>query len=302
MSKALNSTEQRLPGLEGFDSWSNERILFALIAGQRRALDAVERALPSLAQAADGIAQRLRMGGKLIYAGAGTSIRIAVQDGSELPATFGMNEDQIAYLIAGGRSAMFDTVADAEDNAEQGQRDAAICTAKDALIAVAASGRTPYTIAAATAAKRNGCLVVSVVNNASSALGAVADIEVLLDTGPEVISGSTRMGAGTAQKVALNLISTLVNTRLGAVYDGLMVNVEMGNSKLVARAATIVSAITGAQPDDAAKTLAQTRGQVKLAVLLLSGAKDLVAAQKVLSDAEGNLRQALARLKTGARA
>ena len=301
MSKALNSTEQRLPGLEGFDSWSNERILFALIAGQRRALDAVERALPSLAQAADGIAQRLRVGGKLIYAGAGTSIRIAVQDGSELPATFGMNEDQIAYLIAGGRSAMFDTVADAEDNAEQGQRDAAICTAKDALIAVAASGRTPYTIAAATAAKRNGCLVVSVVNNASSALGAVADIEVLLDTGPEVISGSTRMGAGTAQKVALNLISTLVNTRLGAVYDGLMVNVETGNSKLVARAAAIVSAITGAPLDDAAKTLAQTRGQVKLAVLLLSGAKDPVVARKVLSDAEGNLRQALARLKTGVR-
>jgi N-acetylmuramic acid 6-phosphate etherase len=297
MSASLNATEQRLPGLEGFDAWNNTRILTALLAGQRRALDAVERALPALSKAADAMTPRIADGGKLFYVGAGTSIRIAVQDGTELPATFGMKEDKIAYLIAGGRAAMFDTLADAEDDTMCGKGDAAECTAQDVLIAVAASGRTPYTVAAAKAAKSKGCLVVAVVNNPHSELAATADLEVLLDSGSEVISGSTRMGAGTAQKAALNLLSTLVNTKLGAVYDGLMVNVEAGNSKLMARAASIVSAITGAAPEKSTEILKQAGGQVKPAVLLLSGAASFAAAQKILSDTGGNLRLALARLK-----
>lgn len=297
MSSELNPTERRLPGLEGFDAWDNDRILTTLLAGQRRALDAVEKAIPSIAQAADAVAARLAAGGRLIYAGAGTSIRIAVQDGTELPATFGLNEERISYLIAGGRAAMFDTLAEAEDDAAQGEKDAAICSSRDALIAVAASGRTPYTIAVASAAKKAGCLVVAVVNNPSSRLAAASDIELLLDSGPEVITGSTRMGAGTAQKAALNLLSTLVNTRLGAVHDGLMVNVEAGNRKLVARAANIASAISHATIDEATQALRQSGGEVKPAVLLLMGAPDIAAAQKILSESGGNLRLALASLK-----
>lgn len=295
-----NTTEQRQSGLDGFDAWDNERILSVLLAGQRRALDAVEGALPALSQAADAITPRLAAGGRLVYAGAGTSIRVAVQDGAELPATFGMREEQIAFLIAGGRAAMFDTLAEAEDNAGQGESDGATCTAKDVLVAVAASGRTPYTLGAARAAKSNGCLIVSVVNNEHSPLAAVADIEILLDTGPEVISGSTRMGAGTSQKAALNLLSTLVNTRLGAVYDGLMVNIEAGNSKLVARATGIVCAITGETPEKSAEALKLAGGNVKPAVLMLRGAPSVAAAQKILSDAGGNLRLALARMKARA--
>ena len=297
MSQSLNSTEQSLPGVQGFDTWDNERILAALLGGQRRALDAVERALPAISSAADAVALRLQNGGKLIYAGAGTSIRVAVQDGSELPATFGMKEDKLAYLIAGGRAAMFDTLADAEDDASQGAKDAGICTSRDALIAVAASGNTPYTVATARVAKSQGCLVVAVVNNAGSALAHQSDIEVLLETGPEVISGSTRMGAGTAQKAALNLLSTLVHTRLGAVHDGLMVSVEAGNRKLVARANNIVRLITGAPSATAAEYVAKAGGNIKLAVLLLSGASGIEAAQTILSATDGNLRAALAKVK-----
>lgn len=300
MFNTPDATERRQPGLEGFDAWENERILSMLLAGQRHALDAVEHALPALSRTANAIVPRLAAGGRLVYAGAGTSIRVAVQDGAELPATFGMKEEQIAFLIAGGRAAMFDTLAEAEDDAAQGKSDGATCAAKDVLVAVAASGRTPYTLGAARAAKSNGCLVIAVVNNALSPLAAVADIEILLDSGPEVISGSTRMGAGTSQKAALNLLSTLVNTRLGAVYDGLMVNVEAGNSKLAARAANIVCTITGAPPGDAAEALRRTGGQVKPAVLVLRGATSAAAAQKILSDAGGNLRLALARMNARA--
>ncbi len=299
MANANRATEQSLTGLVGFDTWSNDRILETLLAGQRRALDAVERAIPTLSQAADAIAARLAAGGRLIYAGAGTSIRVAVQDGTELPATFGVDESALVYLIAGGRAAMFEPLADAEDDAAAGKEAASICSKSDALIAVAASGRTPYTIGAAQAARANGCLVVAVVNNAGSPLAAAADIEVLLETGPEVISGSTRLGAGTSQKAALNLLSTLVHTRLGAVYDGLMVNVEPGNSKLVARAAGIVATISGASAANAEAALTRAGGSVKAAVLLLSGAQDLATARRMLADAQGNLRRALSPLKGG---
>lgn len=298
MQPTSASTEQRLPDLQGFDTWSDQRILETLLAGQRRALDAVERALPAISKAAEIIAPCIAGGGKLVYAGAGTSIRVAVQDGSELPATFGMKDEQLLYLIAGGREAMFDTLADAEDDLEAGSRAAEQCGAGDVLIAVAASGRTPYTIAAAQVARGRGCAVIAVVNNANSPLAEAADHVILLDSGPEVISGSTRLGAGTAQKAALNLLSTLVHTKLGAVHDGLMVNVQAGNSKLVGRAARIIAQITGAPEKDAAEALARTRGDVKLAILLCTGAKDLAAAQEILTASGGKLRLALSKVSS----
>ncbi len=296
MPSSPTTTESSLPDLTGFDTWSDLKILQALLAGQRRALDAVERAVPAIARAANLVADRLGTGGRLFYAGAGTSIRVGVQDGTELPATFGLPEDKLEYLIAGGRAAMFETLADAEDDMDAGQSAAQACAAQDVLIAIAASGRTPYTIAAAEQARANGCAVIAVVNNSNAPLAKAADVEVLIETGPEVISGSTRLAAGTAQKATLNLISSLAFTRLGAVHDGLMVNVQAGNSKLVARSRTIVMKIASVDADAANAALKLTHNNIKPAILLCKGVSNLAAAQKLLTDNKGNLRQALSKL------
>ena len=291
------ATEQTIDASQGIDTWESVSVLEALVAGQERAIAAVLRAIPHIASAADTLAKRLAAGGRLAYAGAGTSIRVAVQDGSELPATFGMAEDKIIYLIAGGKAAMFETLADAEDDIRAGQRDAAQLLPTDTLIAVAASGRTPYTIAVAQAAKAKGAYVISVVNNSGTALGALGDIEIVLESGAEVIAGSTRMGAGTAQKAALNLLSTLTHIRLGAVHDGMMVNVQSGNIKLKHRAAEIVAKIAGVELEKATQALDKSQEKVKPAVLLCSGALDFAAAQLLLEGTKGNLRLALAQLK-----
>ena len=240
--------------------------------------------------------QRFWPGGRLIYAGAGTSVRLAVQDGSELPATFGMPEDKILYVIAGGRAAMFDTLADAEDDDADGAAQAEACRPGDTFIAVAASGATPFTVAASRRAREKGAFVIALVNNPGSSLAAVADLEILVASGPEVIAGSTRLAAGTAQKATLNLLSTLTHIRLGAVHDGLMVNVEAGNAKLRRRAAGIVAAIARVDEASAHAALDQAGGKVKPAVLLCAGAKDIAAAQRLLVDANGNLRLAMSRL------
>ena len=287
------ATELSYDASRGIDMWSDVAVLEALVAGQERAIAAVRSALPQIASAAE----RLAAGGRLAYAGAGTSIRIAVQDGSELPATFGMAEDKIIYLIAGGKAAIFDTMADAEDDVEAGERDASFLGPADTLVAVAASGSTPYTIAAAQTAKASGAVVISVVNNSGTKLGALGDFEIVLDSGAEVIAGSTRMGAGTAQKVALNLLSTLAHIRLGAVHDGMMVNVQAGNSKLKHRAAEIVAKISGASLEQAVQALNDTNAQVKPAVLLCKGASNIQFAQALLDRTKGNLRLALAQLK-----
>jgi N-acetylmuramic acid 6-phosphate etherase len=296
MGGETRATEQSVDTSRGIDTWSSVEILNALVAGQERAIAAVRSAIPQIVLAADALAERLAAGGRLAYSGAGTSIRVAVQDGSELPATFGMAEDKILYLIAGGRAAMFDTLADAEDDVTAGQRDAAQLLKTDTLIAVAASGGTPYTIAAAEVAQAKGAFVISVVNNHGTPLGAVADIEIVLDSGAEVIAGSTRMGAGTAQKAALNLLSTLAHIRLGAVHDGMMVNVQAGNLKLKHRAAEIVAKISGANLEQAIHALNDTNIQVKPAVLLCSGAENFESAQLLLEQTKGNLRLALAQL------
>ena len=297
MLNKLRATEQAEDTSQRMDTWGNVAVLEALVMGQERAIGAVRHAIPQIAAAADILAGRLAAEGRLVYAGAGTSIRIAVQDGSELPATFGMAEDRILYLIAGGKAAIFETMADAEDDVKAGQRDAAQLMPSDTLIAVAASGRTPYTIAAAQVAKAKGVFVISVVNNSGTALGALGDIEIVLESGAEVIAGSTRLGAGTAQKAALNLLSTLTHIRLGAVHDGMMVNVQAGNLKLKQRAAEIVAKISGATLEKATHALNDANDRVKPAVLLCTGAPNFAAAQKILENAKGNLRLTLAQLK-----
>jgi N-acetylmuramic acid 6-phosphate etherase len=296
MGATLRKTENNLPESVGIDTWNDAEILAAFTGGQERAIAAVKAAIPQISRAANAVAECLAGGGRLFYAGAGTSIRIGVQDGSELPATFGMPEDKIVYLIAGGRAAMFETLADAEDDTVEGKRAASACKAGDALIAIAASGSTPYTIAVAKRARELGAKVVAVVNNPNSPLAAAADVEILLDSGPEVITGSTRMGAGTAQKAALNFLSTLVHIKLGAIHDGMMVNVQAGNLKLRARAGGIVSRIAGVSEKEAAAALELTRGEVKPAVLISVGAGSPAAAQQLLLESKGNLRLALSRL------
>jgi N-acetylmuramic acid 6-phosphate etherase len=292
MIQSPRPTECTTPDFIGLDTWPDLKILQALIDGQQRAIAVVHQCLPQIALAAHAVSDCLKLGGRLFYAGAGTSIRIAVQDGSELPATFGFDETKLGYLIAGGRAAMFETRAEGEDSTGDGERDAAACGPKDVLIAIAASGNTPYTIAAARRARQNGCHVIAVVNALQSALAKEADIEIYLDSGPEVIAGSTRLGAGTAQKATLNLISTLANIHLGAVHDGLMVNLRPENQKLKARALRIVRQITGASKSTAQKAL-EIGGAVKPAVLLCAGAKSPEDAHALLASTHGNLRLAL---------
>lgn len=289
----MSSTEDKSEAYKNLDTWADADILSALLDGQERAISAVRTAIPQISKAADALARNLKNDGCLYYAGAGTSIRIGVQDGSELPATFGMADDKIGYLIAGGSAAIFETLADAEDNADEGTKAASMLKPNDTLIAIAASGATPYTIAAAIRAKKNGATVIAVANNSSSFLAAAADFEILLDTGAEVIAGSTRMAAGTAQKAALNLISTLAHIKLGAVYDGMMVNVQAGNLKLQKRARSIVSLITGASEATATAALKTAKGELKLAALLCSGAETIEVARRKLFEADGNLRLAL---------
>lgn len=290
------ATEQQLEDLDAIETWEDQRILEALLAGQMRAISAVGKALPQISEAANLLAERLRTGGRLIYAGAGSSIRIAVLDGSELPATFDMAEEKLGYLIAGGSRAMFDTLAEAEDDVSAGDADGATCTAQDTVVAVAASGSTPYTVAAARAARARGAKVIAIVNNRNTPLAAQADIAIVLETGPEVIAGSTRMGAGTSQKATLNLLSTLTHIKLGAVHDGMMVNVRAENDKLKERAARIVMQIAGVDETSAKAALGMAQGEVKPAVLLCKGARDLAAARKLLQEQGSNLRLAMARL------
>jgi N-acetylmuramic acid 6-phosphate etherase len=295
MVHAVRQTEVIEKEYAGIDAWPDAQILEALQAGQERAISSVRRALPAISKGAEVIAARLQLGGKLFYAGAGSSIRLSVLDGSELPATYDIPESQLGYLIAGGKEAIFETLADKEDSVEDGIAAASACGKSDAIICVAASGRTPYTVAAAEEARSRGAIVIAIVNVPNSPLGKVADVEIVLQSGAEVIAGSTRMGAGTAQKAALNLLSTLTCIKLGGVYDGMMVAMRPENGKLRERAATIVSEITGVTQIEAAAALAKA-GKIKPAILLCAGAKSPEAAARLLAGSHNNLRLALAQL------
>lgn len=296
MLKIPTLTEQNLAAYSGLDTWSDRRILEAMVASQKQAISAVNAALDDIARASSLVAERYAKGGKIYYAGAGTSIRVGVQDGSELPATYDIADDRLVYLIAGGRAGLVDTLADAEDDRVAGAEAARPTTKSDVLIAIAASGTTPYTCAAAEQARKNGCAVIAVVNNPHSPLGKFADVEIVLESGPEVIAGSTRMAAGTAQKVALNLLSTLANIKLGGVHDGLMVSMRAENEKLKGRAARIVAQIANVDGDEARAALDQASAKIKPAVLLCMGAKSLAMAQQLLADNNNNLRLALKKL------
>jgi N-acetylmuramic acid 6-phosphate etherase len=291
----MRKTEQHLTKFAGLDTWKDEAVLKALLESQIHAVKSVKEAFPALIAAAAELTVRLRRGGRLLYAGAGSSIRQGIVDGIELPATFGFSPERLRFLVAGGREALFDSRGAAEDDTQAAVRDIAALGlgGSDSLIAIAASGTTPFTLAAAGAAKAAGALVIAIVNNPASPLAAAADHEIYLDSGPEVIAGSTRMAAGTAQKSALNLLSTLTHIRLGAVHDGMMVNVRADNEKLRERAQGIVKTIAEVDEIAARRALDAAGGEVKPAVLMALGAQDLDAAKTALAQAGGNLRLAM---------
>jgi N-acetylmuramic acid 6-phosphate etherase len=290
----MSGTETIDPRNAGLDLWPDEAVLDALLDGQRRAVLAVETARDALASAAAAIAGRLGKTGRIVYAGAGSSGTIAALDGIELLGTYGWPEERIAFVLANGDRLA--PLTGGEEDDETAAR-AAIARLRlapsDAVIAVAASGTTPYTLAAVDAARRAGALVIGIASNAGTPLLGAADIPIFLDSGPEVIVGSTRMGAGTAQKAALNLISTLVMIRLGHVYDGLMVSLRADNRKLRARAIRTLRHITGCGEDEAAAALRATGGALKPAALVLRGL-GLADAERILAAAGDNLRTALA--------
>jgi N-acetylmuramic acid 6-phosphate etherase len=291
-------TERPSPRYSAIELWSPGDILDAMIEGQFAAVAAVHAARPALESAALAIEERLKRGGRLAYAGAGTSGRLAVQDGAELMPTFGWPAERLLLLMAGGREALLRAVEGSEDEPEQGARLVRRheLGRKDALIAVAASGTTAFTLACLREAKARGALTVGIANNPETPILDEADHPIRLDTGPEPIAGSTRMKAGTAQRVALTMLSSLVMIRLGRVYEGLMVDVQATNRKLVRRSEGILAQLTGHNREQVHEALRRAGGSVKLALLLLEGS-GIDEARRALDRSEGDLRAAKALLE-----
>ena len=294
---SMRKTEEFSETYRDLETRESPEILNTILDAQERGLAALRPVVPAIAAAADAAADVLRThpNGRLIYAGAGTSARLGVQDGVELVPTFGWPEARLAYLIAGGPGALTRTAEGAEDNVEQAMADAralSLCEG-DVCISLSASGVTPYAIAACNAARTAGALTIGIANNPDTPLLFSVDHAVLLESGPEPIGGSTRMTAGTAQKVALNLFSTLTMIRLGRVYRGMMVDVIPSNAKLHKRAVRIV--VDGANTDEAtAQAALDTTGyQVKPAILVARG-MSLDAARGLLETHHGDLHAVLA--------
>ncbi|HEY1363648.1 MAG TPA: N-acetylmuramic acid 6-phosphate etherase [Xanthobacteraceae bacterium] len=288
-------TERPSPRYSGIDVWDPADILDAMIEGQFAAVAAVRAARPAVERAALATEARLRRGGRLVYAGAGTSGRLAVQDGAELMPTFSWPGERLLLLMAGGRDALLHPVEGAEDEVEQARalvRRNGIGE-NDVLIAVAASGTTPFTVACLREAKERGALTIGIANNPGTPLLAEADHPIELDTGTEPIAGSTRMKAGTAQRIVLTVLSSLVMILLGRVYEGLMVDLQAVNEKLVRRSENILLRLTGRPPEAIREALSAADGNLKIAALLLSGCSP-EEAMDVLHRSGGQLRAALA--------
>jgi N-acetylmuramic acid 6-phosphate etherase len=292
-------TERHSPRYSAIDVWSPADILDAMIEGQFAAVAAVRAARTAIEEAVLAIEPRLRDGGRVVYAGAGTSGRLAVQDGAELMPTFSWPAERVLLLIAGGDQALVRSVEGAEDESEEAialvRRHA--LGASDVLIAVAASGTTPFTLACLREAKRWGALTIGIANNRGTPLLEEAEHPVWLDTGPEPIAGSTRMKAGTAQRIALNLLSSLVMIRLGRVYRGLMVDLNAVNKKLMRRSEKILLELSGRSREEVREALQEANGSVKIAFLLLEGC-NLDDARNVLDRTGGQLRAAKAWIDT----
>jgi N-acetylmuramic acid 6-phosphate etherase len=294
---SVPATEEANESYAGIDRWPSERILSAIVAAQTQAIAVIADAVPALAVAGEAVADRMRRGGRLIYAGAGSSGLLAQVDALELPCTYGIEAEQIPVMLAGGNDALLVIPSGAEDDLDEAAQSVEQLNVRplDSLLAVSASGRTPYTLAAMRAAKARGALTIGMACNANTPILENADHAVLLATPAEVIAGSTRMNAGTAQKCALNMLSTLIGIRLGHVFDGMMVNVRPENSKLKRRAAQMVARACGFSDEAKAADLLDRAGnEVKTAITLYrlpGGTAD--DARVILAAHGGDLRSAL---------
>ena len=290
----MRSTEDRHPASDGLQARPAAVVLADLLAAQAAALAKVAVALPALEAAADAAAMALQSGGKLGYAGAGSSGLMALADCLELVGTFGLPPDRTPMLFAGGADALLHMIGSVEDDPALAlaDLDRAQLGAGDMVLVLSASGRTPYALEVARAAQARGVTVAGFANVPGAPLLALADLPVLIETGPEVITGSTRMGAATAQKLALNMLSVLVGIRLGHVHDGFMVNLVADNAKLIDRAARIVAAVAGVSRADADLALTATDGAVKPAILVAGGMSPAVA-QAALKASGGHLSAAM---------
>lgn len=288
------TTEHNDPKYDDLDAWPTLDAVAAMWDGQVQAVAAVRAALPAIARAADVAAATLGAGGRIVYVGAGTSARIAVQDGVELPPTFGWPTDRLAYATAGGPEALVASAEGAEDDAAAGAAaiEALAVGPSDVVIGVSASGTTPYTLAALRTAAGRRAVTIAVANNPGAPLLAAAAHPILAETGGEVIAGSTRMKAGTAQKVVLNLLSSAIMVRRGGVYRGMMVAMPPTNAKLRRRAVAIVARIAHCAPAAAEAALAAAGNDIKIAVLVCGGL-DAAGARERLARHGGNLRAAL---------
>jgi len=281
------------------DRMSSLEIARTINAQDAKVAAAVRRALPQIAQAIDWIVASLKVDGRLIYVGAGTSGRIAAQDAVECPPTFNVDPAKVQYLMAGGPKALAAAAEASEDSMELGKREIAARKpgAKDVIVGIAASGRTPYVIAALRYARQQGAKTIAVTCNLNSQLEKVADLAIVTEVGPEVLSGSTRMKAGTAQKMVLNMLSTGAMTRLGYVYGNLMVNLHLKNEKLLERAVGILQQAAGVPRTSARKALQAANNSLPAALVMLRAKVTRPQAEAALRSSQGNVRQAIARAR-----
>ena len=290
-------TETVDPRFADVDRWPTVSVVETMLEGQFAAIAALKDQTGAIAAAAEAAAARMRKGGRLVYAGAGTSGRLAVQDGVELTPTYNWPSNRLVFLVAGGTSALTRSVEGAEDNVEVARDEVAAAEVgpDDVLIAVAASGRTPYAVAALEAARARGALTIAIANNPGTPLLAAAEHPIVADTGAEIVAGSTRMKAGTAQKAALNMLSTAIMLRCGLVHRGLMVNMRISNEKLAQRARRMVATLAGIDEPRAADALELAGNDLRRAVLIARGLSPQDAAER-LARAGGDLGDALASL------
>jgi N-acetylmuramic acid 6-phosphate etherase len=293
LSKLL--TEQTNRAATDLDRKSALQLARIINAEDAKVAAAVKKAIPQIARVIDLIAAVLKNGGRLIYVGAGTSGRLGALDASECPPTFNTDPKSVQFVIAGGIRALHAATEASEDSAELGATDIRKRkpTKKDVVIGIAASGRTPFTIGAVKEARRLGAKTVAVVCNANSPLEQAAEFAIVTQVGPEVVSGSTRMKAGTAQKMVLNMLTTGAMTRLGYVYGNLMVNVHLKNEKLVERGITILQRAAGVQRATAEKTLRASGNRVPVALVMIASKLDARQAESALKEQRGNVRAAI---------
>lgn len=289
------TTEQVNEQSKNIDQQTSYGILEIMNAEDSKVGEAVQKCLHEIASAVDQIHLAIKSGGRLIYVGAGTSGRLGLLDAAECPPTFGTPHDMVQAIMAGGAEAILKAIEGAEDNAEQGAQDLKDknLTPKDIVVGITASGRTPYVTGALNYAKELGAGTVAIACNKNSRVGQIADVAIEVEVGPEVITGSTRLKAATAQKMILNMLSTATMVKLGKVYQNLMIDVAPTNVKLVDRARRIISSITGFTYEKAAEALEQANLEVKTAIVMLEGGVSPEEARKALEEAEGLVRGAI---------